>query len=77
MIKKKIKKPMKEFTIYTSWTMVGTMIVEAKNIDEAFKIANDNPELSGDYLQSSFEVNEDASRDNYEAMKLHDNVYEK
>ena len=52
---------MKKWTIPVSWTMMGTVNVEANTLEEAIEIARDNEEIipipdDGDYLSGSWEV---------------------
>jgi len=53
---------MKQFKVAVSWEMCGELAIEAETMEEAIEIANDpETDLSegGEYIDSSFEVNED------------------
>ena len=47
---------MKEFTVYSTWTMTGHQIVQAETEAEARKIAEDSLLPNGDFLSESFEI---------------------
>ena len=51
-----------EFRIPVSWQVAGTVIVEAKNINEAIEIAKDKegkiPLPEGDYIEDSWQVDD-------------------
>jgi hypothetical protein len=49
------------FQIPVVWTMSGVMLVEADDLDEAIRSADENPlPMNGDYLEGSFEVQHEA-----------------
>lgn len=50
----------KKYKIPVYWTMVAEMEIEAETLHDAIEMAYDDCDLpKGEYLDSSFEVNED------------------
>lgn len=51
-----------KFRIPVSWQVAGTVVVEAKNINEAIEIAKDKegkiPLPEGDYIEDSWQVDD-------------------
>lgn len=48
---------MPKFTIPVSWTMIDDMEIEADTLEEAIVIAEESDLTTGEYCDSSFEVN--------------------
>ena len=56
---------MKTFKIPVSWEMEDILEIDAKSLEEAIKIAEDMDHLpeNGEYIDSSFAVNEDIAKE--------------
>ena len=57
---------MSKFIIDCSWEMYGHVEIEAENVDEAIRIAEQEPKLSditSDYVSGSFQVHYDTTID--------------
>jgi hypothetical protein len=57
---------MSKFIVDCSWEMYGHVVIEAKDVDEAIHIAEQQTKLSditSDYVSGSFEVDHDTTRE--------------
>jgi hypothetical protein len=52
-----------KFIVDCSWEMYGHVVVEAEDVDEAIRIAEQLSDITSDYVSGSFEVDHDTTRD--------------
>ena len=55
---------MKEYRLSISWQMTAYIVVEAESLDDAAELALELELPSGQYLEGSFEVDIEESREN-------------
>lgn len=56
---------MAKFKVAVEWVMTANLIIEAETLEDAILQVEDMPDLpdNGDYLDSSFEVNHEVTRE--------------
>jgi hypothetical protein len=52
-----------EFAIPVSWSMYGTVFVEARNLDDAIEVAADADLPDGDYMDGSWQVDNELAEE--------------
>lgn len=59
MLKQKQRNKLKRYVIPVQWMMSDEFEVEAYSLEEAIEIAKQMPLTRGEYVDDSFEINED------------------